>query len=106
VTAKQIAERRTRLVLVLASVAVALLAFGVRPDLTGSPDEYTRIGRITDCTQLQREVDTATANYELHIAGHEADLAEVDTSYLDAARTRMRDLGCQDATPSEGHPNG
>lgn len=58
----------------------------------GNPEVYRRIDALTDCTELQREFDTAAANndrYDAGTFGHETTLA-----YMEAANRRMEEVGC------------
>ena len=72
----------------------AIRLFGhddVRP---GSADVYSRIEAETDCERLQDEFDTAQANHKQDLTRGAVDLDKIDTSYMEAANARMRDLGC------------
>jgi hypothetical protein len=72
----------------------AIKLFGADDVRPGSPDVYSRIKAATDCKILQGEFNTAQANYKRDLTQGATDLAKVDTSYIDAATARMRDLGC------------
>lgn len=72
----------------------AIRVFGhddVRP---GSADVYSRIEAETECEALQGEFDAAQANHNQDVNRGAADLDKIDTSYMEAANARMRDLGC------------
>jgi hypothetical protein len=72
----------------------AIRLFGhddVRP---GSADVYSRIDAETDCKNLQNEFDMAQANHKRDLNSGAVDLDKVDTSYMEAANARMRELGC------------
>jgi hypothetical protein len=74
--------------------AIRLFGHGdVRP---GSAAVYARIDAETDCEILQDEFDTAQANHKQDLARGAAALDKIDTSYVEAANARMRELGCTD----------
>lgn len=58
----------------------------------GDPAVYARIDSMTSCTALQRQFDVAGDNTDkLQAQGLDAD---VPLSYMRAAHTRMREVGC------------
>lgn len=50
---------------------------------------YTRIASLTDCAQLQREFDLAEATHQ-----RGGTWGPIGTAYMQAADTRMRQVGC------------
>lgn len=77
-------------VAMLAGVVLAGCGRSAKP---GNQAVYGRIASMTNCAALQAQFNTASANHdrELH---RNLDLAEIDTSYMEAADARMEDLGC------------
>lgn len=79
--------------------AAALLALtgcaatpAAAPTTIGQPDVYQRISNTTDCAELQAEFDTAEQAHQRAQRGSTA--AAIAVSYMEAANTRMTELGC------------
>lgn len=82
-----------RQALILLTALAALTACVSAPaERPGSQAVYDRIDGLTDCTQLQTEFDTASANYDRAEAGSSQALAA--TAYMKAADARMKEVGC------------
>ena len=79
-------------VLVIAASIVTMTRDKPRP---GQRSVYERIDAETDCGQLQREFDTASSNHTRDLGRGRTDLAEIDTSYMEAAHDRMEEIGCR-----------
>ena len=60
----------------------------------GSAVVYQRIEAMTDCAKLQAESDRADAYHSRELNAGDVDMAEVSTSYMEAADARMQEIGC------------
>ncbi len=79
---------------VVALIAICLFAL-TRDDKPGASEVYSRIASLTSCSALQAEFDTASAAHTRDNARGRPDLAEIDTSYMEAAGERMKELHCR-----------
>lgn len=79
---------------IVALIAACAFAFS-RDDQPGAPEVYSRINGLTNCAALQAEFNTAAAAHARDTARGRTDLAEIDTSYMEAAEGRMKTLGCR-----------
>jgi len=63
---------------------------------TLNPEEATllRIEMLTSCEALQIEFDTAEENHDIQLAEGDVEMAELSTSYMEAADARMQQIGC------------
>lgn len=64
------------------------------PVRAGNPAVYAEIAAETNCSKLQAMFDQADANGKLERRRHNLAMAEVTTSYMEAADQRMRQIGC------------
>lgn len=60
----------------------------------GSPDVYARIAELTDCAALQAEFDLADATRKRPGGVEGASWTQIGIAYMEAADSRMSDLGC------------
>lgn len=69
---------------------------GDQAEHVGNPDVYARISAMSDCAALQKEFDTANANFERESrAGDQREpYRKAARGYMDAADARMKSLGC------------
>jgi hypothetical protein len=87
-----------RVIVVLAAALLVACGGGSSDGRPGSAAVYQRIESLTDCGSLQREFDTAEANFERGSKGTKQ--SSIELSYMDAANARLERIGCSGSSGS------
>lgn len=80
--------------LAAAAAALALAGCGGADSKPGNQAVYDRIAAESDCAAVQHEFDVSLRNHDRDLNRGRVDLAEIDTSYSQAAEDRLEALGC------------